>query len=148
MKTPQRTRRLTALRRSLTATSNFSASFSRCLSTNTFTSLSRRRNMKVSPGTEGMKEAQTMFRAIDGLRELLTNHDMLTGSLEAELKNLRDQLTDFLCPYSAEELDKQVRELDEKFPDWEHGYTRCGATVTWHDRPKSPEHPLWHSYSH
>lgn len=103
--------------------------------------------MKLSPGTAGKKEAQTVFRAIDSLRELLTNHDMLTGSLETELKELRHQLTDFLCPYSVEELDRQVQELDEKFPDWEHGYTRCGTTVTWHGKPRSPDHPLRDLYS-
>jgi hypothetical protein len=104
--------------------------------------------MQAISGIEGKREARTMFRAIDDLRRLLGKHDMLTEPLETELQKLRRQLTDILCPYSAEELDRHVKELDEKFPDWEHGYVRSGATVTWHDRPKSPEHPLWHFYPH
>jgi hypothetical protein len=102
--------------------------------------------MEIRPGADGKKDARTMLRAIDGLRELLRNHDMLPGSLEAELQELRSQLTDILCPFSVEELDRHVKELDEKFPDWEHRYIRCGATVTWHDKPRSPEHPLWHFF--
>jgi hypothetical protein len=104
--------------------------------------------MKVSPGIEGKREAHAIFRAVSNLREMLRKHDMLTESLEAGLADLRSQLTDILNPYSVEELDRRVKELDEKFPDWEHGYVRCGMTVTWHDRPKSPEHPLWNLFPH
>lgn len=102
--------------------------------------------MKVSPGMAGKREAQTIFWAIGDLREMLRKHDMLTESTEAGLQELRCELTDFLCPYSVGELDRRVKELDEEFPDWEHGYIRCGTTVTWRDRPRSPEHPLWHYF--
>lgn len=93
-------------------------------------------------------EAHAIVRAICELREMLRRNGMLTRPLETELAKPLGQLTDVLCPYSAEELDRHVKKLDEKFPEWEHWYTRCGTTVTWHDRPRSPEHPLWHLYNH
>jgi hypothetical protein len=91
--------------------------------------------MKFEPGIEGKKEARKLFGKVNDLYNVLRDLGMLTGSLEAGLRELRDQLTDILCPYPVEELDRHVKALDEKFPDWEHWYIRCGTTVTWCDRP-------------
>lgn len=91
--------------------------------------------MKLKPGLEGNKEARRLFRKVSTLYDALRELDMLTGPLEIELDELRGQLTDILCPYTVQELDRHVKELNEKFPDWEHWYSRCGATVTWCDRP-------------
>jgi hypothetical protein len=87
-------------------------------------------------GTEGKKELHVIFRAVDGLLKLLQQHDMLPDPLEAALLELRDQLTDHLCPYTIEQLDAEKKKLDERFPNYEHRYHRCGTTVTWSDRRK------------
>lgn len=102
----------------------------------------------IEPVLEGKKEAQELFREVNGLYNMLRQRDMLAGALETGLRELRSQLTDILCPHSVEELDQRVKELDEKFPEWEHWYHRCGTTVTWCDRPRSPEHPLWKYHHH
>lgn len=104
--------------------------------------------MEIGSGIEGKKEAHKVFHAVNDLYNMLRHRDMLTESLEAELKALRSQLTDILCPYTVEELDRHVERLNEKLPDWEHRYIRCGTTVTWHGGPKSPEHPLWNLFPH
>jgi hypothetical protein len=92
------------------------------------------------------KQARTVFRAVADLRQTLRSLDVLPGSLDAELGDLCEQLTDMICPYSVEECDRHVKKLNEAIPDWEHWYKRYGEGVTWHDRPRSPEHPLWHLY--
>jgi hypothetical protein len=104
--------------------------------------------MKFSASEEGRKEASVLCNELYALRERLRRHELLTGPLEAALKELLSRLTDFVNPYSTEELDKRVKELDEKFPDWVHGYVRSGTGLTWFDRPRSPEHPLWDLYPH
>jgi hypothetical protein len=92
--------------------------------------------MSVNPGMESTKEAQIVFRAVDDLLKLLTEHDMLPGPLEAGLRQLRDQLTDKLCPYPIEQLEAEKKQLNERFPRYDHWYIRCGSTVTWCDRRK------------
>lgn len=104
--------------------------------------------MKFAPGEEGKKEASALCNELYALRERLRRHELLTGPVETALKELLDRVTDFVNPYSTEELDKRVKELDEKFPDWIHGYTRAGRSVIWHDRPRSPDHVLWDLYPH
>ena len=104
--------------------------------------------MKFGIGIEGTKEASELCRAVCAVREQLRRYELLAGPLEGELKEVLRQLSDVLCPHSIEELDRQVKELDEKDPDWVHGYVRCGTTVTWSSRPRSPEHPLWNLYPH
>jgi|ERR1700678_3743302 hypothetical protein len=104
--------------------------------------------MKFSSDPAGRKQASALCNELYALRERLRRLDLLAAPLEAGLKELLGRLTDFVNPYSTEELDKWVKGLDEKFPDWVHGYTRSGTGVTWHDRPRSPEHPLWDLYPH
>ncbi|MBV9450054.1 MAG: hypothetical protein JO345_29620 [Streptosporangiaceae bacterium] len=84
--------------------------------------------------TGGKDVARTVFRTADDLLKLLERYDMLSESLEAGLRELRAELTDTLCPYTVEQLDAEKRKLDERFPEFEHRYTRCGSIVTWSDR--------------
>lgn len=83
-----------------------------------------------APRRERVKAA---FRAV---HDLLKYRDMLTEPLEANLRELRGQLSEILCPYTTQQLDEHKKELDEKFPEYEHWYIRCGETVTWCDRRK------------
>lgn len=103
--------------------------------------------IEFKPGLEAKKEAQEIFKAVNDLYNLLSQRDMLIVSLEAGLKEMRSQLTDILSPYSVEELDLTVKKQDERFPEYEHWYTRCGTGVAWHGNPKSPEHRFWRSIS-
>jgi hypothetical protein len=104
--------------------------------------------MKFSSGTAGHKEASALCNELYALRERLRRLELLTAPLEAELKELLGRLTDFVSPHPTAELDERIKELDEKNPDWVHGYTRSGTGVTWYDRPRSPDHPLWDLYPH
>jgi hypothetical protein len=89
--------------------------------------------MRLSPGPDGKKEAHAIYRALREICQLLAKHDMLPDPMEAELKALCDQMTDILCPYPVSRLDQRLKELDDKFPDFEHGYVRSGTTITWVD---------------
>jgi hypothetical protein len=104
--------------------------------------------MKFSTGMAGKKEASALCKDVCAVRERLGRHELLAEPLEAAFKEVLSQLSDLLCPYPVEKLDRRVKELDEKDPDWVHGYVRCGPTVTWFDQPRSPEHPLWNLYPH
>jgi hypothetical protein len=88
-------------------------------------------------GVEGKKEAHEIFRAANELYNMLRHRDVLPEPLEAALKDYRAQLTDIICPYSVEQLDRRVKELEEKLPDLEHRYIRCGTIVTWHGGRKT-----------
>lgn len=79
-------------------------------------------------------EIQSAFHAVN---DLLQHQSVLADSLKASLRELRSQLSERLCPYSTEQLDAHKKLLDERFPDYEHWYLRCGTTVTWCDRRKS-----------
>jgi hypothetical protein len=85
--------------------------------------------MKFSIGIEGTKEASALCNAVCALRERLRRHELLPGPLEAEFKEVLSRLSDVLCPYPVEQLDSRVKELDEKYPDWVHGYARCGTVA-------------------
>jgi hypothetical protein len=76
-------------------------------------------------------EVKSGFQAINGL---LQHDEILTDSLRASLRELRSLLSERLCPYTTEQLDAHKKSLDERFPDYEHWYIRCGTTVTWCDR--------------
>jgi hypothetical protein len=91
------------------------------------------------------KQAERIFRRAN---ERYNGPDVMTEEELVALRELRLLLTDLINPYSVEELDKGVAEQNAKFPDWEHFYHRIGKIVMWYDRPKSPDHPLWHFYSH
>jgi hypothetical protein len=91
------------------------------------------------------KEAGRVFRRAN---DHYIGPDVVTDGELAALRELRLLLTDLINPYSVEQLDKRIAELDARFPDWEHFYHRVGTTVTWHSRPRSPDHPLWHFYPH
>ena len=84
-----------------------------------------------TPAARGINRA-----AFVATRELQGQKDMLTFWLTAGHKHLTDQLTEKLCPYSTGQLDAHKKQLDERFPEYEHRYIRCGATVTWCDRRK------------
>ena len=88
-----------------------------------------------APRTEKVKAT---FRAVN---ELLKHHDMLTETLESGLRELRSELSEILCLYTTKELDEHKRKLDERFPEWEHWYIRCGEVVTWCDRRKPTPGP-------
>src|SRR5262245_65098478 len=86
-----------------------------------------------TPATQKLKAAH---RAVD---ELLHEHrDLLADPLATELRKLHDQLSEKLCPYPARELDARVKVLNEQSPDYEVWYVRCGTTVTWCDRRRTP----------
>ena len=92
--------------------------------------------MRISLDSKSTKDIHTVFRSVDDLLKLLQQHEMLPGPLEAELRELRDQLTDKLCPYPIEQLEAEKKQLNERFPDYDHWYIRCGTIVTWCDRRK------------
>ena len=79
----------------------------------------------------GKKEYQAAIRAVS---DLLQHRSALPSPLEASLSQLQRQLTELLCPYSTRELDAHKKMLDERYPDYEHWYIRCGTIVTWCDR--------------
>lgn len=81
-------------------------------------------------------DIRAVFRAADDLLRLLKQHGRLGGSLEGGLRELRGDLTEVLCPYTVEQLDAHKKVLDERYPQYEHWYIRCGSTVTWCDRRK------------
>lgn len=103
--------------------------------------------INIKPGQEGEREALELFRAVNGLYNMLNHRGVMIESLEAGLKEMRSLLTGIICPYSVEQLDLTVKKQDEQFPDWEHWYFRSGTGVTWHGNPKSPDHLLWRSIS-
>jgi polyhydroxyalkanoate synthesis regulator phasin len=98
----------------------------------------------VKQGQLTPEEAEPVFWRVNDRYQL----DVLTKAEREALRELRDQLTDLISPYTIEELDKEIEALNAKFPDWEHFYHRIGKTVTWYDRPRSPEHPLWQLFPH
>jgi hypothetical protein len=86
--------------------------------------------------TPSSGQAQAAFRAIN---DLLQHPDLLPAPLAAGLAQLRHHLSEQLCRYGTEELEAAKRKLDERFPAFEHYYIRCGATVTWCDRPRQQQ---------
>lgn len=94
--------------------------------------------MQFSAGSEGKKEASLLCNAVSDVCERLERHGLMSGPLAAELKEVRYRLSVFLCPFPIAELDRQVKERDEKFPEWDNGYTLAGRAVIWHTRRKSP----------
>ncbi len=95
--------------------------------------------MKFGAGSAGTKEASSLYNAIWDVCERLERHDLLSARLNAELKEVRHDLSLFLCPYPIEELDRKVKEYDEKLPELLNGYTLSGRTVTWHSRRRKPQ---------
>jgi hypothetical protein len=83
-----------------------------------------------------LKQVEQLFRRVN---ERYQNRDVLTDEELTALRELRAKLTDRINPYSADQLDKRVQELNAKFPDWEHGYHQIGKTVTWYDRRRAKE---------
>ena len=89
-------------------------------------------------GQDGISisRAEEVFRLVNTLYQ--DQRDVLT-ELETEvLRGIRDRMTDILCPYPVSVLEEDRKQLDERFPDREHRYIRCGKTVTWSDRRKDP----------
>jgi hypothetical protein len=80
------------------------------------------------------RRAEDVFWLVNTLYQ--DHRDVLTESETALLRGLRDRLTDIVSPYPVALLEEEKRKLDERFPDREHWYIRCGKTVTWCDRRK------------
>lgn len=87
-------------------------------------------------GQDGISisRAEEVFRLANTLYQ--DQRDVLTGPESDALRGIRDRMTDVLCPYPVAVLEEDRKKLDERFPDREHWYIRCGKTVTWCDRPK------------
>ena len=100
---------------------------------------------RLAQGQLSLRQAERVFHRVN---ERYQDKDALTDAELEALRELRAQLTDVISPCTVEQLDKRVAELDAKFPDWAHFYHRVGTMVTWHDRPRSPDHPLWQFYPH
>jgi hypothetical protein len=96
----------------------------------------------------GQLTANDAGRVYRRANERYIGPDVMTDGELAALREVRLLLTDLINPCSVERLDKRIAELDAKFPDWEHFYHRVGTLVTWHSRPRSPDHPLWHLHHH
>src|SRR5579863_4164656 len=71
-------------------------------------------DMKFSTGMEGKKEASALCKDVCAVRERLRRHELLAEPLEAAFKEVLSQLSDLLCPYPVEKLDRRVKELDDK----------------------------------
>ncbi|HEX6522688.1 MAG TPA: hypothetical protein VF070_22180 [Streptosporangiaceae bacterium] len=82
-----------------------------------------------------MSRAEEVFRLANALYQ--DHRDVLDDAETEVLRGLRTRLTDILSPYPVALLDAEARDLNEKFPDREHYYIRCGKSVTWCDRPKN-----------
>jgi len=80
--------------------------------------------------------AEEVFRLANTLYQ--DQRDVLTEPETAALRGIRERMTDILCPYPVAVLEEDRKKLDERFPDREHWYIRCGKTVTWCDRPREP----------
>ena len=89
-------------------------------------------------GQDGISisRAEEVFRLANALYQ--DQREMLTEPETVALRGIRDRMTDVLCPYPVAVLEEDRKKLDERFPDREHWYIRCGKTVTWCDRPKEP----------
>ena len=80
-------------------------------------------------------QAEDVFRLVNTLYQ--DHRDVLSKPETAALRGLRDRMTEILCPYPVALLEQERKKLDERFPDREHRYIRCGKAVTWSDRPRS-----------
>jgi hypothetical protein len=80
------------------------------------------------------RRAEEVFRLVNALYQ--DHRDVLNDAETGTLRGLRERLTDILCPYPVAVLEEDRKKLDERFPDREHWYIRCGKTVTWCDRRK------------
>lgn len=87
-----------------------------------------------SPSGMSASRAEAVFRLVNALYQ--DYGDVLSHSEADALRGLRSRLTDILCPFPVTQLDEETRQLNERFPDREHFYVRCGKTVTWCDRPR------------
>ncbi|MBV9444955.1 MAG: hypothetical protein JO345_03540 [Streptosporangiaceae bacterium] len=63
--------------------------------------------------------AEEVFRLANALYQ--DHRDVLVDTETEALQRLRTRMTDILSPYPVGQLDAEVRDLNEKFPDREHG---------------------------